>query len=39
MNPKKIEAGELFGRFDWFNICTGARYIGGYIRYKKYKVD
>ena len=31
MHPKNIEVGELFGRNCGFKVCTGARYLGGYI--------
>ena len=35
-NPK---AGELFGTISGFRVCTGARYLDGYIRYFESKGD
>ena len=32
VRPENIEAGKVFGRRHIFKVCTGARYLGGYIR-------
>ena len=32
VHPNNLEAGELFGVHRGFKVCTGARYLGGYIR-------
>ena len=31
VRPENLAAGKLFGRRHRFNVCTGARYLGGYI--------
>ena len=31
VRPDNLEAGKLFGRRHVFKVCTGARYLGGYI--------
>ena len=39
VRPENIEAGKLFGRSYGFKVCTGARYLGGYIRDDEPKHD
>ena len=39
VRPENIEAGKVFGACHIFKVCTGARYIGGYIRDDKSKRD
>ena len=39
MHPENLEVRKLFGMSHEFKVCTGTRYIGGYIRYDKYKRD
>ena len=31
IHPDNIEAIKLLGARHWFKVCTGARYLGGYI--------
>ena len=31
MNPESLEAGKVFGQLHGFKVCTGGRYLGGYI--------
>ena len=31
MHQQNLKAGELFGQRNGFKVCTGARYLGGYI--------
>ena len=37
MHPENLEAGTLFGMCHGFKVCTGACYLGGYIRDYKSK--
>ena len=37
--PDNIEAGNFFGRRHGFKVCTGARYLGGYIKDDESKRD
>ena len=34
-----LEARKYFGENHVFKVCTGARYLGGYIRDDKYNID
>ena len=36
---ENLEAGKYFGACHGFKVCTGAHYIGGYIREEKFKID
>ena len=37
MHTDKIKTGKLFGFHHRFKVCTGARYLGSYIRYDRTK--
>ena len=37
VRPENIEAGEVFGECHGSRVCTGAHFIGGYIRDDKSK--
>ena len=37
MHPENIDTGKEFGACHGFKVCTGACYLGGYIRDDKYK--
>ena len=39
MCPDNLEAVKVFGRRNGFNVCTGARYLGGYIGDNTFKPD
>ena len=39
VRPDNLEAGKLFGERHVFNVCMGARYLGGYIEDNKSKRD
>ena len=39
LRPDNLEAGKLFGAHHRFKVCTGARYLGGYIGYDESKRD
>ena len=39
VRPENIDSGKLFGARHLLKVCTGARYIGGYIRENKSKHD
>ena len=39
VRPYNIEAGKVFGERHGFKVCTGARYLGGYIGDDKSKRD
>ena len=39
VRPENLEAGKVFGARHGFKVCTGARYLGGYIRDDKSKRD
>ena len=39
MHTKNLKAGELFVRCHGFKVCTGTRYLGGYIGDEKSKGD
>ena len=39
VHPNNIKAGGVFGQFHEFKVYMIARYLGGYIRDDKYKVD
>ena len=39
VHPINLESGGLFGQCHGFKVCTGARYLGGYIQDDKSKVD
>ena len=39
VRPENLEAGKCFGRHHGFRVCTGARYLGGYIGDDKFKRD
>ena len=39
VRPENPEAGKVFGARHGFKVCTGARYIGGYIREDGSKSD
>ena len=37
VRPDNLEAGKMFGERQGFRVCTGARYLGGYIGDNKSK--
>ena len=39
MHQENIEAGKMFGAHHGFKVCTGARYLRGYIGYGDSKRD
>ena len=39
MHQENIEAGKMFGAHHGFKVCTGARYLRGYIRDNDSKRD
>ena len=39
VRPENLEAGKLFGAHHGFRVCTGARYLGGYIGGNESKHD
>ena len=39
VRPENLEAGKCFGARHGFQVCTGARYLGGYIREDESKCD
>ena len=39
IHPDNLEDGKLFGVHHVFMVCTGARYLGGYIGDDNYKRD
>ena len=39
MHPENLKAGKRFGASSRFKVCTGARYLGGYIGNEKSKCE
>ena len=39
VRPDNLEAGKLFGKRHGFRVCTGAHYLGNYIRDDESKCD
>ena len=39
VHPENLEAGKEFGARHRFKVCTGTRYLRGYIEDDKYKID